>query len=118
MGRAPYPEKTMTDYSYGWEKLHLAVLELASSTENQRDRLETAVAFNLLQIEPERDLPEEAREQFQELLAALTEHSGPGDHVAIKHTVGLMDDSAVDKAVEDIIGLYDSICRHRTPFAH
>ncbi len=40
----------MSQYGYGWEKLHLAVHSLAGAAD-QKKRLENAVVFSIIHVE-------------------------------------------------------------------
>lgn len=100
--------------SYGWEKLHTAVHSLAGP-ESQSERLVDAAAYSLANINPENDLPEEMREEFTALMSDLTTVQAKGDEGNLRATINSFSEVQLNKAIEKIIGLYDSICRHRKP---
>jgi hypothetical protein len=101
-------------YSYGWEKLHLAVHSLAGLG-NQADRLVNATAFSLINITPENDLPIEIQEDFETLMSELTVVKPTGDEGSIRATINTFGEVELTNAIEKIIGFYDTICRHREP---
>jgi hypothetical protein len=100
--------------SYGWEKLHTAVHSLAGSA-NQSERLVNAAAYSLLNINPKNDLPEEMREDFETLIRELTAVEAKGDEGKLRATINSFSEVELNHSIEKIIGLYDSICRHRKP---
>lgn len=100
--------------SYGREKLHSAVHSLAGSA-SQSDRLVNAAAFSLVNINPVNDLPEELREEFEILMDELTAVKATGDEGNLRATVYSFSEVELSKAIEKVISLYDSICRHRKP---
>ena len=97
--------------SYGWEKLHLAVHSLCGMG-TQHERLINATTFNLSHINPENDLPEELRAGFKDLYAQLTANTATEGEGRIQSTIKVFDEIQLHKAIEEIISLYDSICRH------
>ena len=101
----------MEDYSYGWEKLHLAVHSLTGNG-TQEDRLEEALVFNLIHIRPENDLPQTMREEFTEFMEQMTSEAATGEEGTIRATVTTFDEFQRRQAIEKIIGFYDTVCRH------
>lgn len=97
-------------YSYGWEKLHTAVLTL-SGVGSQAKRLTDAFVFSLGQIKPEEHLPEHLRSEFITLIESLTEKVAVADEGNAEATIFAMDDVELNQSIEKIIGLYDSVCR-------
>ena len=97
--------------SYGWEKLHQAVHALAGAVE-QKERLQNALSFDLLNIKPGTDLPEELQAGFAEFMVQMTAVAADGDEGTIYATVRRMDENGVKMAIEKIIGFYDRICRY------
>lgn len=101
----------MNAYSYGWEKLHLAIHSLAGNG-SQSERLVNAVAFNLIHIRPEENLPPSVRDEFLEFMQQITATTPTGNEGTIQATVATLDEWERRKAIEKIIGFYDTVCRH------
>ena len=100
--------------SYGWEKLHTAVHSLCGSA-SQPERLINAATFSLINIKPENDLPEELREEFTILMDEITAVKFNADEGNLRATINSFGEVELNRAIEKIIGLYDSVCRHREP---
>ena len=101
-------------FSYGWEKLHSAVHSLCGAN-SQSERLINAASFSLLNIKAERHLPEELRVNFTTLMSDLTSKKASGDEGTIRATINSFNESELNGAIESIISLYDSVCRHQEP---
>lgn len=93
-------------YNYGWEKLHVAVGSLTGAVDYS-ERITNAYIFSLININAEVNIPEEIRERYFELLELYS-----GEHT-IAEQVEAMDNDKKHKIVENIVGLYDQICRLR-----
>lgn len=106
-------KKLKQDYSYGWEKLHCAVLCLSGSGE-QRTRLISALfALHTLVIRPEeKHLPDEIQREFNEFWKEMTSVQAVEDEGTIQATVNSMDEMGIRRAVEKIIYFYDTIYRY------
>ena len=100
--------------SYGWEKLHTAVHSLCGNG-SQSERLVSAVVFSLIRIEPKEDLPEELQEEFEEFMKQMISTPAKGDEGTAQATINTLDEMQIKNAIEKIISLYDSVCRHRKP---
>jgi hypothetical protein len=107
-------ELTMNDYSYGWEKLHTAVSSLAGES-SQRQRLVNAILYSLVHIRPDENLPPSIRDEFKAFIKEMTATEAEGDEGTVQATVNSMEDFDIHRAVERIIGFYDTVCRHRDP---
>ena len=105
------------DYSYGWEKLHLAMHCLAGHGD-QRQRLANALlVLNVLVARPEdKYLPEEIQAEFIEFWKKITSVAARGDEGTIKETVNSLDEMGITHAIEKIIGFYDTVCRYQKAF--
>lgn len=101
----------MSEYRYGWEKLHLAVHSLAGNG-SQAERLINAVVFNLVQIRAEDNLPEALRDEFKEFMEWITSVQAEDNGGNVAATINALDEISRSKAVEKIIGFYDSVCRY------
>jgi hypothetical protein len=110
------PEKarggTMIPYGYGQEKLLSAVSTLAG-TRSLKDRVRDAISYNLIHIEPERDLPGALREDFKAFMAEMTSQTAAGDEGSIQATVDTLGDVKLTGAADNIIWFYGEVCRHR-----
>ena len=98
------------DYSYGWEKLHCAVLCLTGSG-NQKERLESAIVSlsnHEIISNPEIHLPREIRDEYFNLIKMTPEKD-------IRSTINSFSETEVNLAIEKIVSFYDTICRHREP---
>lgn len=101
----------MSAYSYGWEKLHLAVHSLAGAS-SQRDRLVNAVVYNLIHIRPENDLSPALRIEFNQFMQDITSVAAKGNEGTVQATVDSLDEVGRSKVIEKIISFYDAVCRH------
>ncbi|MDH4318645.1 MAG: hypothetical protein OEV64_09670 [Desulfobulbaceae bacterium] len=104
----------MSTYDYGWEKLHLAVHSLAGAS-TQKERLVNAVAYNLIHIIPENNLPPELRDEFKQFMEEITSVEAKGNEGRVRATVDSLDEIGTSRAIEKIISLYDTVCRHMLP---
>ena len=104
----------MSQFSYGWEKLHTAVQSLAGAVD-QKQRLVNAVVSGLIHITPDRDLPLEIRSDFAQFIGEITSVKAEGDEGNIQATVDSLDEMGIHSAVEKIIGFYDTVCRYQEP---
>ena len=102
-------------FSYGWENLHTAVSYLTGMGD-QRERLVDAVVSSLICISPDRDLPPEIRSDFAQFIGDITSVKAERDEGNIRATVDSLDEMAVHRAVEKIIGFYDTVSRHQEPY--
>lgn len=101
-------------YSYGWEKLHLAVHSLAGAL-SQKERLVHAIGNSLIHITPENDLPAELRDEFKEFMTGITSVEVIGNEGRVRATVDSLDEIEMNRAIEKIISFYDAVCRHSEP---
>ena len=99
---------------YGWEKLNMSVHYLSGS-ESKSERLFNAVTYSLINIKPEYELPESLREDFAILMAELTAVKATDDDESIRATINSFGEVELSKAIEKIINLHDSACRHCKP---
>lgn len=101
--------------SYGWEKLYTATHSLCTEG-SLADRLVNALAFSLIRIKPENDLPKELREEFQEFMTDMRSTQARGDEGTIQATIDSLDELNLIKAAEKILHFYDTVCRYQEPF--
>jgi hypothetical protein len=105
----------MSEYSYGWEKLHTAIHSLTGSS-SQKDRLVNAICYSLIHIDPDNDLPAELREDFSGFMVEMTSVNAIGNEGSVRATVDRLDEIGVAGAIEKIISFHDTVCRHMKPF--
>ena len=104
----------MSEYDYAWEKLYTSVSCLAGRGA-QKERLQNAITSALCRIVHEKDLPEELRERFRNLMARFSQIRTIGNIGGFDKNVDLMSDDEVSKAVDEILSLYDAVCRYQDP---
>lgn len=104
----------MSEYNYAWEKLYTSVSCLAGRG-TQKERLQNALVSALSRIVHEDDLPEELRERFRNLMARFHQIRTVGTVGGFDKNVELMSDDEISKAVDEILNLYDAVCRYQEP---
>lgn len=100
----------MNKYAQGWKSLHAAVHTLAGASD-QKQRLESAIIFNLSQINPQRDLPPEVRPNFVAFMREMRAHHTRDSEGAVWEVVKLMDSLQRQQAITHIIDFYDAVSR-------
>lgn len=100
--------------NYAWEKFHVAIGSLTGAR-SQRARLVGAYAYSLIHLKPD-DLPKEIREQFRQFQHDMTRVPAKGDEGSIQATVDAMDDEEVQRMVDAIVSMHDTVTRHQEPF--
>lgn len=97
--------------SYAWEKFHSAVLTLSGSGDHQ-SRIVDAFAFNIVHVNRKEDIPQPLLAEFDELYTRLTAIEPLTNEGSINASVRLMTEPELTKISDDIVSLYDSLCRH------
>lgn len=105
----------MNAYGYGWQKLYGAIHSLAGEN-SQKERLVNAIAYNLIHITPEKDLPSELRDEFRQFMKKMTSVTAKSNEGTIQATITQLDEIETHRAIEKIISFHDTICRHMKPF--
>jgi hypothetical protein len=102
----------MMKHGKAWEKLHLAVHTLATSTEGLQDRLASAWVHSgsLLALGAPSGLPAELQVEYDAINDALTKVHDPAQG-GINATCATMSDEDARRLAERIVNLYDSVCR-------
>lgn len=100
----------MNKYAQGWQSLHAAIHTLAGASD-QKQRLESAIIFNLSQINPERDLPPEVRRNFVAFMREMRAHHTRDSEGAVWEVVKLMDSLQRQQAITHIVDFYDAVSR-------
>jgi hypothetical protein len=104
------------DYSYGWEKLHLAVHCLAGHGDRRHRLADALLALDVLVVRPEdKYLPEEIQAEFIEFWKEMTSVAASGDEGTIAATVNSLDEMGIARAIERIISFYGTVCRYQEP---
>ncbi|ARU87846.1 hypothetical protein [Pseudomonas sp. M30-35] len=104
----------MSEYSYGWEKLHVSIHALAGPG-TQSERLVNAVVFNLIHIDSGVDLPPSIRDEFEEFISYISSGEPKGEEGTVEAKVNTFSDFDLKLAVERIISFYDQVCRYMEP---
>lgn len=95
---------------HSWEKLNLAVNSLARSTQSLQKRLATAYIYNLSHLRIE-ELPEEMRDEFQQVRRELTKVEPIADEGRIAATTNEMSDDEAGELISRIVSMYDAVVR-------
>ncbi len=96
--------------SYVWEKFNLAMRTLNGSGA-PKDRL--IGAFDTIMLLRPEEVPEERQKDFDRFIQEMTRIAPEGDEGPVHATVSSMDDDEVDRMIERIVSLHDTIERHR-----
>lgn len=98
----------MANLRYAWEKLYVAVLNMATGEDSVQSRLFDAfLSFHTLKTE---DFPEDLQERFNEIMNKLTEVKTPvGDEGIVKATLNKMSNMDARDLAEKIVSLYNEI---------
>ena len=97
------PKQTMS-LSYADEKFSAAIRSLAIGIGPIKERLIDACTYDLIHIQAERDVPENMREDFEELINSVTKDSptlaNPNDGKIQATIKNMSEDAAVEIATE------------------
>lgn len=96
---------------YTWEKFHLAMSGLATSTKSVQSRLADAYVYHLMHAEHD-GLPEDIREDFQQLKEALSRKNAVGDEGSVAASAAALDEVEAHNLVDLIISMYDRVVKH------
>lgn len=102
----------MSDYDYAWEKLMVAV-DCIDGADSPREGLLNALISALSRIIPERDLPPEILEDFEQVHRDVTEMRTVGNVGGYEKNVEILSDQAIANAITQIKGFYDVVCSYR-----
>jgi hypothetical protein len=100
----------MVKYAHGWQSLHAAVHTLVGAS-GLKQRLESAIIFNLIQIKPDNDLPEEIRDDFIGFMNEMHSRRTCDSEGAVWDAIECLDDVGRQRAVIRIIDFYDVVSR-------
>ena len=100
----------MAKYTLGWKNLNAAMHTLAGASE-LKQRLESAIIFNLANINPGSDLPEGIRKEFIGFMNEMSSHRTRDSEGAVWDAIQLLDDIGRQRAVIRIIDFYDVVSR-------
>lgn len=96
--------------SYGWEKLHKAILTLASSNSDIHERLIYAWD-NLIPLVPDEDLPEEIQDEFISLKVEATATKADAGEGTLIASVRAMSTTRAGEIAERLVSMYDRTVR-------
>lgn len=97
-------------YDYAWEKFYAAVHSLATGEGSLQERLGYACSGALVRLRDE-DLPREMRDEFKELMSALTREEAKGEEGTIAATMHVMDSAEARKHADTILSMYDQLAK-------
>lgn len=97
--------------SYTWQKLHAAVLILASGTGTIQERLCDAYVDSLIRLHDPNDFPLEMRKDFEAIQKELTAVPPSGNEGSAKASTNDMTDDKASEIAEKIVSMYDEITR-------
>lgn len=100
--------------SYAWEKFHMAIRSLAARG-TKRARLVDSYVYHIIHVKPEQ-VPEEIQDELRQFERDITRVQAKGDEGSVQATVNTMDDDEVDRLIDRIISMHDTITRHQEPF--
>lgn len=98
-------------YDYAWEKLSLAMKELATTDSALRDRV-IAAALAAGHLES-RHFPESMRQDWESLKSAVTKLPPINDEGRYHATVRAMEDNEVQGIADGLLSLFESVCHAR-----
>lgn len=93
--------------SYVWEKFHLAVLGLATSTKSLQDRLADAYNYSLIHVAKENVRDPDLWRQIE----AITDAVGGKGNEQTHHVTARLTESEANKLIKEIVAIYDDIAR-------
>ena len=97
---------------YGLEQLTSAVFTIADSHETLQQRLISACVYDILNINPERDLPQEMREKFTTLCQLLNCQPAMEGQGSIFATISAMNDDEARRHIETIGQMYRELAEY------
>lgn len=100
----------MVKYTHGWKSLHAAMHTLSGASD-LKQRLESAIIFNLTQIKPNNDLPEAIRNDFIGFMNEMHSSRTGDSEGAVWEAIACLDDVGRQSAVTRIIYFYDVVSR-------
>jgi hypothetical protein len=109
--KPPVKGAFMVKYTHGWQSLHAAMHTLAGASE-LKQRLESAIIFNLVQIRPDIDLPEEIRDDFIGFMHEMHSRRTRDTEGAVWDVIERLDEVGRQRAVTRIIDFYDVVSRN------
>ena len=91
--------------NYAWEKFHNAVRALAAIDDDIKSRLEIASINSIMHVDPERDLPDNLRDEYKLIIDELTAE------VSIPETISSMSKEEASNLAKKIVSLFVKIVR-------
>ncbi len=98
---------------YAYEKLSVAVISMATSTDSLQKRLANAYVygFHTIGLDVKADLTPNLRSLYHEIEKNLTKEPARGDEGSIVATTNVMRDEEAKKLIEQIVYLYEEIAQ-------
>lgn len=96
--------------SYALYKFHKAILSLHGTELQKKQWLASSYIHHILHLQEE-DLPEEVRAEFRSVCQALIKIPGQCLSLTLEQSVRAMTSAEVDRLIQRIVLLHDSISR-------
>jgi hypothetical protein len=96
------------DILYVLEKFQGAVMGLATSTLDVRERLADAYQSNFVQLSPA-DLPAEIQQEFRGLKNALSRVSSGGKDGTLAVSVATLSDDEARRLIRSVVSMYEKV---------
>lgn len=98
---------------YAYEKLSVAVTDMATSTDSLQKRLANAYifGFHTIGLDVNADLPPNLRSLYREIEKNLTKVPAHGDEGSVVATTNAMSDDEAKKLIEQIAYLCDEVAQ-------
>jgi hypothetical protein len=93
-------------FGYVWEKLHLAVLGMAQSTEPLADRVANAWMYHLLHL-GNHELPANMRDDYARVRDSLRRVTPQGGESGVLASARALEEMEVRELVEAVVSMYD-----------
>src|SRR5450755_969459 len=98
---------------YAYEKLSVAVTDIATSTDSLQNRLANAYifGFHTIGLNVNTDLPPNLRSLYRDIEKNLTKVPAQGDEGSVVATTRVMSDDEAKKLIEQIVYLNDEVAQ-------
>lgn len=105
------PIEDRRKYGYVWEKFYSAVRGLAASEFPLPRRLANAYLYHLMHLRRE-ELPEDIKDDFRDLVEALSRKEATGDEGNVMASATTLDELEVNELIHSITDMYDRVAKH------
>ena len=96
--------------AYAWEKTHSAVVHLAASEADPRQRLISAFINDITHIRVE-ELPEDIKSEFEDLMADVTSEEPIAREGLISASISKLSIVEASRIAERVVTFYDNVTR-------